>query len=209
MDTPPIGRATRFFGRVLPRSRARVPDAVAHCHKGDAGRRDCRLLRPGLTACRLTPISPPLSALRLSIARSSPCGAGHHPTARSNTRSRSPSVRSSFPDLVCAHWRSAQHLLRLKLRVAECERAGARGRETQSYPHTGLLMTGDVTEVRPLSPGSGKGPRHTGTRDRRGEERVDVPSTARAARPEVHDRAWRSSARLGAIAGELGPDGSS
>ena len=35
---------------------------------------------------------------------------------------------------------------------------------------------GDVTEVRPLSPGSGEGPRRTGTRGRRGEVRVGVPS---------------------------------
>ena len=46
--------------------------------------------------------------------------------------------------------------------MAECERRDARGLETQSCPRTGLFMTSDVTEVRPLSPGSGEGPRHTG-----------------------------------------------
>jgi hypothetical protein len=55
--------------------------------------------------------------------------------------------------------------------VAECARASARGLETQSCPRTGLLMTGDVTEVRPLSPGSGEGPRQVGRARRRGEER--------------------------------------
>jgi len=52
-------------------------------------------------------------------------------------------------------------------------------------------MTGDVTEVRPLSPGSGEGPRQLDTRSRRSEEKVGVPSNERAAGPVVPDRAWR------------------
>jgi hypothetical protein len=90
-------------------------------------------------------------------------------------------------------------------RDAEGERRNARGLETQSCPRTGLLMTGDVTTVRPLSPGSGEGPHQSGTRNRRGREKVGVPSTARAAGPLVPDRAWRWSARCRAIVSELGP----
>jgi len=54
----------------------------------------------------------------------------------------------------------SQHLLRLTLRVATCERRrDARGLETHPGPHTGLLMTSDVAHARPLSPDSGEGPR--------------------------------------------------
>jgi hypothetical protein len=42
----------------------------------------------------------------------------------------------------------------------ECEsRRDPYGLETHSGPHTGLLMTSDVAGARPLSPGSGEGPR--------------------------------------------------
>ena len=44
-------------------------------------------------------------------------------------------------------------------RVAKCESGDSRGLETQSGPHTGLLMTSDVARARPLSPGSGEGQR--------------------------------------------------
>jgi hypothetical protein len=53
----------------------------------------------------------------------------------------------------------SQHLLRLTLRGAKCERRDARGLETHPGPHTGLLMTSDVAHARQLSPDSGEGPR--------------------------------------------------
>jgi len=87
--------------------------------------------------------------------------------------------------------RSTQHLLRLWLRSAECERVGARGLETQSCPHTGLFMTSDVAEAHPLSPGSGEGPRQTGPRNGRGEVRGASHQTQRAAGPVVPDDAER------------------
>jgi hypothetical protein len=78
-----------------------------------------------------------------------------------------------------------------------------RGLETQSCPRTGLLMTGDVTEVRPLSPGAGEGPHQAKTRTRRGEggashQALGLPDLW------VPDDAWRSVARYGAIVSELG-----
>jgi hypothetical protein len=45
-----------------------------------------------------------------------------------------------------------------------------RGLETHSGPHTGLLMTSDVAEARPLSPGSGEERRIPCTRLRHEEE---------------------------------------
>ena len=65
--------------------------------------------------------------------------------------------------------------------------AASRGLETHSGPHTGLLMTGDVACARPLSPGSGEGPRIPGTRVRRGEE-SGVPSNALVAGRVAPDR---------------------
>ena len=67
--------------------------------------------------------------------------------------------------------------------MAECERGGARGLETQSCPRTGLLMTSDVTEVRPLSPGSREGPRQVEREIDRGE--VRGTSHQRSALPDL------------------------
>ncbi len=84
----------------------------------------------------------------------------------------------------------------------------AHGRPRNSVvPSYRPLQWGDVAEARPLSPGSGEGPRHAGTRTTRGEERAGVPSHALAAGPVAPDR------RLGALGGvrvlgdrrELGP----
>ena len=74
---------------------------------------------------------------------------------------------------------------------AEDAGASPRGLETQSCPRTGLVMASDVTEVRPLSPGSGEGPRQTGPRDRRSEVRGASHQTQRAAGPVVPDDASR------------------
>ena len=75
---------------------------------------------------------------------------------------------------------------------AEDAGASPRGLETQSCPHAGLFMTSDVTEVRPLSPGSGEGPRHTaGPRERRSGVRGASHQTQRAAGPVVPDDAAR------------------
>lgn len=67
--------------------------------------------------------------------------------------------------------------------MAECERAGARGRETQSCPHTGLFMTGDVAEAHPLSPASGEESRQAEREIDRGE--VRVASHQRRALPDL------------------------
>jgi hypothetical protein len=68
---------------------------------------------------------------------------------------------------------------------------GRRRLETQSCPHTGLVMTGDVAERLRCRQARGRGASRGNARSR-GEARVDVPSSARAARPVVPDRAWRS-----------------
>ena len=115
---------------------------------------------------------------------------------------------SSFPALVPSRRRGTQHLLRLKLRVAKCERDDARGLETHSGPHTGLLMTSDVAAAHPLSPGSGEGQRIEGTR-MHGEGR-ERPSHQPRSLPDpwlMIDGSWRScGARVDPIVCELGPD---
>ena len=106
-----------------------------------------------------------LSALRLSRRQiGTVTGCRGSSQCRRSSRSR-PSVVAVFVSQTGAsRCDGTQHLLRLSLRVAEGADARPRGLETQSCPCTGLLMTGDVTMVRPLSPGSGKGPRQTGPR---------------------------------------------
>lgn len=85
---------------------------------------------------------------------------------------RLPAVfKNDRPYLEIGWYGNSTALVRLSRRTATGARVSARDLETQSYPRTGLLMTSDVTAVRPLSPGSGKGPRQFGTRcaTRRGE----------------------------------------
>ncbi len=161
-------------------------------------------------AGHLPPSEPNLSALPTSSTQIFFVRSCSQIQARPLIRARvhSPSQRSSFPDLAPRQRRGTQHLVRLRLR-----RGGVRARE-RSRPRNSVvpsyrpLQWGDVAEARPLSPGSGEGPRQAGTRNRRGEERVGVPSTARAAGPVVPDHASRCHARMGAIVDELGPDGS-
>lgn len=153
----------------------------------------------------LTPISPPhvkYADLLRPVVLASPSAAAEAPWWRS------PPSAVFVSGTGANQGPGTQHLLRLSLRVAECGRAGARGLETQSCPHTGLVMTGDVAEAHPLSPGSGEGPRHAGTRDR--VARRGWTSHQAHVLPDqwfLIARGGRS-ARCGAIAGELGPDGS-
>ena len=139
----------------------------------------------------LTPISPPLvkqtDLLRPVVL------AKQGATDEFGSRSRIPSQRSSFPALV-RHLR--RHPTPIEARappVVECADTRPRGLETQSYPSTGLLMTGDVTDgasvvsrlgqgaasnVSATFPGAGRG---WASHHRR-----------RAAGPGVPDRARRS-----------------
>jgi hypothetical protein len=65
---------------------------------------------------------------------------------------------------------------------AEDAGANPHGLETQSCPRTGLSMTSDVTEVRPLSPGSGEGPRQNRTTRATERDEGGVPSNAAGCR---------------------------
>ena len=155
---------------------------------------------------RLTPISPP-RVKYVDLLRPVVLG---HPSAAAESSAGTFVLSAIFVSRSgAASWtRYPTPIEALAPPAAECERVNARGLETQSYPRTGLRMTSDVAEARPLSPGSGEGSRQAEACDRRSEERAGVPSTRLAAGPLVPDRAWRSDARLGAIVGELGPDGS-
>ena len=101
-----------------------------------------------------------LSALRLSIARSSPSGPGHHPTA-----GLTPSRVLLQCGLRFQFWCRVDDAVPtpIEARASPGRSARAdgdsRGLETHSGPHTGLLMTSDVAHARPLSPDSGEGPR--------------------------------------------------